>query len=160
VTSRRPTLVLALGNDVAGDDAVGLAAARHLRRAAPPAVDIEETGEAGLALLDWMTGYRHVLILDAVITPDLPVGSVLTYRQDDLRPIEHPSPHYAGLPDVARLARLHNVPYPDDVVAVCMAVRRPERLHEGLSPEAEAALPDLVAAARTVLQDWAGSEPE
>ena len=47
-----PTVVLALGNDILGDDAVGFHAARSLRSEPWEGVDVVETGEAGLALLD------------------------------------------------------------------------------------------------------------
>lgn len=154
---RARTLVLALGNDVAGDDGVGLVTARRLRCLAPADVEIEETGEAGLALLDYMTGYEQALILDAVVSHDVPEGTILPFAMSDLRPIRHLSPHYAGLPDVARIAAQHGIPYPSDVRALGVAIRQPETLREGLSPDIELAVPKLMDAALAVLAEWSSA---
>jgi hydrogenase maturation protease len=52
-------LVLALGNDLLGDDGVGLEAARQIAGQVDGSVDVVETGEAGLALLELMEGYER-----------------------------------------------------------------------------------------------------
>ena len=44
-------VVLGLGNDLLGDDGIGLSVAREVRRRAPPGVEVVESGEAGLALI-------------------------------------------------------------------------------------------------------------
>jgi Ni,Fe-hydrogenase maturation factor len=51
VTGRHPPLlVLGLGNDILGDDAVGLLAARRLRRHLPASIPILESASGGLTL--------------------------------------------------------------------------------------------------------------
>lgn len=57
-------LVLALGNDLLGDDGVGLEAARQIAGQVDGSVDVVETGEAGLALLELMEGYERALLID------------------------------------------------------------------------------------------------
>jgi hydrogenase maturation protease len=84
------TLVLGLGNDILSDDAVGLILARQLatKLAGIDGIEVRETMEMGLALLDFLVGYDAVLILDAIQTgqaapgtlhevdPPLPIGRV------------------------------------------------------------------------------------
>jgi hydrogenase maturation protease len=146
--------VLALGNDVAGDDAVGLHAARSLRCLYPAELTIVESGEAGLALLDIVEGYDRLLILDTVYAEDGSEGNVVTLTMADLRPVSSPSPHYAGLPELARIAEQCGMAFPTDIQIVAAAIRPPEVIREGLSPAAGKALTRVVAVAEDVLRGW------
>ena len=61
-------LVLGLGNDILGDEAVGLLAARRLRALLPESVDVVESGGGGLDLLDVLEGYDRAILLDSILT--------------------------------------------------------------------------------------------
>lgn len=149
-------LVLALGNDLMGDDAVGLLAARRLAAEVGDVADVEETGEAGLALIELMSGYDRVLLLDAVVTGQAAPGEVVEVEVGALRAVEAPSPHYAGLPEVFRLAGRLALPMPAELRILPMEVREPREVREGLTAPVEAGLPRLVAAARGIVRAWAG----
>lgn len=97
-------LVLALGNDLLGDDGVGLEAARQIAGQVDGSVDVVETGEAGLALLELMEGYERALLIDSVVTGRYPPGTVIEFSPEDFRKVVAPSPHYAGLPEVMEMA--------------------------------------------------------
>jgi len=147
-------LVLALGNDLLGDDGVGLAAARLLREDLPPHVDVEETPTGGLDLLDWMEGRERVLLLDAVVSGRHPPGTVLELTRGDFKTGSLPSPHYAGLPDVLALAERLGIPFPRDLRVLAMEVEPPRELGTGLSPVVRAALPGFVDRARRLIRAW------
>ena len=147
------SLVLAMGNDILGDDGVGLLAARRL--AARDGVDIVESSEAGLALLEHIIGYRNLLILDSVKTGKQPPGTVLRYTADDFRTIVAPSPHYAGLPEVLALGARLGVSMPSDIRVLAMEVEDPYTLREELTPTVHSALAAYVAAAEDILGAWA-----
>lgn len=68
--------IIGIGNRTAGDDAVGVFAARHARIAAGPGVDVIEAGMAGLAILDLMEGADQVFLIDAVRSGQ-PEGTIL-----------------------------------------------------------------------------------
>jgi hydrogenase maturation protease len=61
------TLVLGVGNPILTDDAVGFRIA-HLLKEAKPELTVIETTEAGLTLLELVTGYDRVIIIDSVKT--------------------------------------------------------------------------------------------
>ena len=61
------TLVLGVGNPNLTDDAVGFRIA-HLLEEAKPELTVIETTEAGLTLLELVTGYDRVIIIDSVKT--------------------------------------------------------------------------------------------
>ena len=81
----RRILVLALGNDLLGDDGVGLAAARKLKEHFGESVDIVETSEAGLALMEWLSGYEHALVLAAVVTGLQQTGTIVEFLPEDFQ---------------------------------------------------------------------------
>jgi hydrogenase maturation protease len=153
-------LVLGLGNDILGDDAVGLLAARRLRASLPASVDVQESAGAGLDLLDVLEGYGGALILDAIVTGAHPPGTVLEFSAADFREVVAPSPHFAGLPELLQMARQLAIPFPETISVLACEVADPYQIREGLSPPADAALPALVARAERIVASWvSGSAP-
>jgi len=74
----KKVLVLGLGNDILGDDAVGLNIAREIRKrlSASDPMEVRETCEMGLSLLDDIVGFEELVLLDAVQTGRAPPGFV------------------------------------------------------------------------------------
>jgi len=149
------SVVLALGNDILGDDAVGFHAARRLRWEFAVGVDVVESGEAGLALLDHLEGYDRAIVLDAIATGKCPPGTVLVWGPEDFRKQVAPSPHFSGLPEILSLAERVGLHFPKDMRVIAMEVHDPTVFRETLSRQAKAALPAFVAAARKILaEEW------
>lgn len=148
------TLVLALGNDLLGDDGVGLEAARQIAGQVDGSVDVVETGEAGLALLELLEGYERALLIDSVVTGRYPPGTVIEFSPEDFRRVIAPSPHYAGLPEVLEMARRLNLVFPRDIRILAMEVQNPYEFHIGFSPPVQEAFPRLVQRALQILQEW------
>lgn len=97
-------LILGLGNDLLGDDGVGHHVVRWLRGSKlPRSIDLAESSEAGLALLDLIEGYERVVIVDSVHLTGHPVGTIHRLDLDAFPSVPAPSAHYIGLPDVIRL---------------------------------------------------------
>jgi hydrogenase maturation protease len=155
------TLVLGLGNDLLSDDAVGLLAVRQLQQEIPPGGEVEvvETGLAGLALLDHFIGFDRALILDSICSGRHAPGTVTEIAPADLRAIEAPSPHFAGLPELLALARRLELPFPADIRILAIETADPYTLGGGLSPAVEAGLAVLVARAREILAEAGDGRP-
>ncbi len=149
-----PILVLGLGNDILGDDAVGLLAARRLRASPVQGVDVVETGEAGLALLDLLEGYDRALLLDSIVAGDHPPGAILEFTSADFAKIVGPSPHYAGLPEVIRLAHALGIAFPGEIRVLACAVADPYQLRDGLSGPVQAAVAGMVERASRIVEGW------
>jgi hydrogenase maturation protease len=148
-------LVLALGNDLLGDDGIGLIAARRLKADLPPGVDVEETASGGLDLLDLLEGRERALLLDAIVTGRRPPGTVVELTREDFAGGNLPSPHYAGLPDVLALADCLKMPFPRDLRVLAMEVDPPGVIGARLSPSVEEALPGYLDRARRLILGWA-----
>jgi hydrogenase maturation protease len=59
------TIVLGIGNPILRDDSVGLKVARAVKRAAPE-VEVVETAEAGLSLLEWAPDHDRLIVIDSI----------------------------------------------------------------------------------------------
>ena len=151
---KKKIVVLALGNDLLGDDGVGFHAARALRGEFPGGIDVVETGESGLALLDYLEGYDKALILDAVATGRCAPGTILCWNREDFRRLVSPSQHAAGLPHILELAERLELSFPGELRVVCMEVSDPTVFRETLTKEAELALSAMLDKARGVLAAW------
>lgn len=147
------TLIMGLGNDLLGDDAVGILAAAELSKTAGEAVEVRQSRAAGLALLDEFTGYDRVIIIDAIHTGEHPPGTVLDMSIEDLRLIPGTSPHYVGLPEVVTIGGRLELPMPEKVRI--LAVEIPKYLEIGgcLSEPVASALADVIRRVRKQLSD-------
>jgi hydrogenase maturation protease len=147
-------LLLGLGNEIMGDDAVGLLAVRQLREVFQNQFDVIEAQIAGLALLDLMQGYDKVLLLDSIATGKSPPGSIRELSGLEFQENVTYSPHYAGFEDVLQLAKLVGIPMPSEIRILTIEVHDPFVLREGLTPSIGQQLGQFVGRAQSILQDW------
>ena len=82
------TLVLGMGNTILTDDGVGIWIARQLKDRKPD-LDIIETSEAGIALLDFVVGYERLIIVDSIKTGKGRPGELYKLELGSLRPTAH-----------------------------------------------------------------------
>lgn len=153
-TKPSSTLVLALGNDIMGDDAAAIVALRMLKEQFAKDADFNDTMEAGLALMDIMAGYERVLLLDTIVTGRHEPGTVIEFSQDDFRKVVGPSPHYMGLPEIIQLADRMSVSFPPVLCILALEIKRPLDFAETLSPGIEEAVPHYVEKAAEILRHW------
>jgi hydrogenase maturation protease len=153
-------LVLCLGNDILRDDGVAWAVADQLecvlRESRTPSPEsrpfvVKRSALSGFYLLDELTGWNRVLVVDAVKTGRHAPGEVLSFPFDALGTEAGPSPHAAGLPTVIRLGRQSGVPLPSWIHVVAVEVDDMESFVEGLTPAVAAAVPRAVAVIRSLL---------
>jgi hydrogenase maturation protease len=148
------TLLLGLGNDILTDDAVGLHVVRELKRelAGHPAIDFRETTEMGLALLDYFTGYRVVVIVDSIQTGKVAPGFLHELDAAALTRIAGRTPHFVGVSETLGLGKELGLPMPERVRIFAIEVEDPFTLGTTMTPVLQAALPALVARIATAVR--------
>jgi hydrogenase maturation protease len=149
-------LVLALGNDILGDDAAALVAADILRKDFAGQVDFVDTIETGLALLDIMSGYDQVLLLDTIVTGRCRPGTILEFSRQDFGTVLGRSPHFMGLPEVLELADRLSIPLPLQIRIHAIEIDCPEEFSEILSPVIQDAMDEYIRSASRILTSWIG----
>ncbi len=152
--ARAPLLLLGLGNDILTDDAVGLQVARQLAEelASDPRIAILETQEMGLALLDFLTGRREVLLVDAIQTGRAVPGTLYELEAEHLQHLTGRTPHFLGVGETLALGRQLGLPMPERVRIFALEVADVHTLGTQLSPAVAAALPALLARLRAAVR--------
>ncbi len=153
-------LVLGMGNDLYGDDGVGLHAVRRLRdewaargRRRKPWLNVEfaECVISGAALLDVIHGYDALVVIDTIMKADPVTGRVRVLDAGEVRDLPGPSPHYVSVPQVLAMGREIGLEMPRTVKIVAVEAKDLFRLGEGLSKAMAARLQDIIAEAVKVL---------
>lgn len=137
-------LILGLGNELLGDDAVGILAARVLKERLKDQADVVESSLSGMALLDLLVGYDRAIIIDAVKTGQTPPGTIYELSPADLGAVAAPSPHYAGLPELIATAQALTLNFPKDIKIFAIEVEDPHTVGGQLSPAVAQALGRLI----------------
>jgi hydrogenase maturation protease len=139
-------LVIGVGNDFRGDDAVGLAVARRLEQQAMDGIAVIEAPGEAASLIDAWDGTDAVILVDAVHSDYAP-GAIhrlsrraLTQDAD----IFHQSTHTISVPDAIELAAATKR-LPRRLIVIGIEGKR-FQAGVGLSPEVEAALSGAVDA--------------
>lgn len=156
-TQSNPLLILGLGNLLMGDEGLGVHLAQRLalRNDLPQGVDVREGGTAGFQLTEYFTNYPVVILIDATLD-DNPPGTIRLLKPRFSS--EFPkalSTHDIGLKDLLDgLTLLGKMP---EIHLFVMSVNELQPMHIGLSPEVEAALPDLERQVLALAGDFAGN---
>jgi len=149
------TLIIGLGNPILGDDGVGWVVADNISQKLPSpsmgeglgmGVEIERLSLGGLSLMERMSGYERVILIDAMQTGLNPLGNVSVFPLTEL-----PNPfsgHSASTHDTSLLTALDtgrqlgvSLPNNDDITVIAIEAENVYDFSETLSPSVSAAVP-------------------
>lgn len=147
-------LILGLGNEILKDDGIGIFAVRSLKDKVGKNVDLEESSESGLALLDIILPYKRVLIIDSIRKKEEEPGTIYEFDMKDLSVSPSPSPHYLGLPLSLLLARKLSFKIPETIKILAVEIGHPIKIGEGLSPGIKKVIPALIKRAVEIINEW------
>jgi hydrogenase maturation protease len=162
VAPRARMLVLGLGNDILTDDAIGLLVSRRLRieLVNHPGIEVRETPEMGLSLLDHLAGYAQAVIIDSIQTGNAPPGTVHELNAASLAQLTGRTPHFVGLGEALALGRRLGLEMPGEVSLFAVEVSDPFTLGVRLSPQLEEAFPAILERIRRGILGVAMSHSE
>jgi hydrogenase maturation protease len=156
--------VVGLGNPLLGDDGLGWRAAEQIQRQAELtgcSVEVDCLAVGGLSLMERLIGYQHVILIDAISTGRLPVGSIRRLTLEDLPDLSAghlSSAHDTTLPTAFRVGRALGMPLPDDVVIVAVEATITFDFIEELTPSVAAAVPQVTQLVTEMLTGLSGRE--
>lgn len=155
------TLLLGLGNELYGDDGVGIHVVRRLKEEAAEKdstaslfrdVDLEECSLSGLSLLDVIVGYDRLIIVDTIKKGSPEPGKIHLLGENDIRALPGPSPHYVSIPQAIEIGRQIGLRVPTEIRIVAVEAKCIYSLGENLSPRMRARLPVIVRKVKGVLR--------
>lgn len=153
--ARRPTLLLGLGNDILTDDAVGLLAARRVRELTGDRADYVEACVATIDLLLVISGYERVVVVDALVSPDLPPGSRVHAAADDLpQGFGYRSFHTLGFASMVEIGNQLGMDMPAEIEVHGLVVEDPRSFGEQVTPAVASAWPDWAEEIARVEFGW------
>src|SRR5512136_2152171 len=92
------TIILGVGNEILGDDGVGVHVANELKKHIKnPEITIDEGITGGMNLLELILGYDKAIIIDAVKTEDGRNGEVKKIPLNEFSTLHSCNPHDVSL---------------------------------------------------------------
>jgi len=142
-------LVVGLGNPILGDDGVGWVVAEEFQNSGdfPEGVDVIYLALGGISLMEALEGYQKAILIDAIVTHQVPIGTVSSFSLDSM---QNPfsghlfSAHDTSLKDALHIGRELGVQLPEDISVVAIEAERVYDFSEELSPAVLAAVPQAV----------------
>ncbi len=147
--------MLGVGNAIRGDDAVGLLVARHSERqlVGVPDVEVREAEPGALGLVEAMSGFDRVILVDAMETEVRTPGRIHRLALEQVRSGGARLSHDGDLNAAFALGEGVGVTMPSEVVVIAIEIGDDESLAEAPSPTVAAAIaPAAALVAREVLR--------
>jgi hydrogenase maturation protease len=148
------TLVIGLGNELLGDDGIGILAARELAGELAGEAEVLESNLSGIALLDVLAGYQKAIIIDAIQTRQCPPGTIIELAPKDLRAVPSPSPHYTGVPEMIRIARELHLDFPEEIKIMAVEIADSRTIGGKLSAPVAQAMNRLIRRVKGYVRRW------
>ena len=138
------TLILGFGNPILTDDAVGIRIAEELEGEFPD-ITVVATSEAGLSILDEVTGYEKLVIIDSIKTGKGKPGELYKLTLEDLKPrSDFSSSHGLDIATAFKLGEKLGYPMPREVSIYAVEVKDNTTFGEECTPEIERSIPLIV----------------
>jgi len=141
------TLVLGLGNPILSDDSVGFRVVQGLKdKFSRSGLTFMESSASGLGLLDLITGYDKLIIIDAVKTGGGQAGKIYRLNTGNLSSTRHlASPHDINLATALELGKKLGIALPQQIIIFAIEVVDVTNFSEKCTPEVEKAIPLAVS---------------
>jgi len=138
------TLILGIGNLILTDDGVGIKIAQKLKEGNPK-LEVIETSEAGIALLDLMVGYDKLVLIDSIKTEKGEPGDLYKLELGDLKPSkDFASSHGIGIATVFELGQRLGYDMPKYTSIYAVGIRDNTTFGEECTEEVEERIPLIV----------------
>jgi hydrogenase maturation protease len=141
------TIILGVGNQILGDDGVGIHIANKLKnRIQDPNITIDEAITGGMNLLDLILGYDRAIIIDAVKTEEGESGEVKRILLSDFSTMHSCNPHDVSLIEAIEIAKkMGELRIPQEIIIIGVLMKQiPCEFGEVLSEKIAAAVPTAV----------------
>lgn len=137
-TAPGKTLILYVGNPIVVNDQIGLIVGRRLASGVGrrPDVEVLESTGSPLDMLGDMEGFERLIVVDSMHLPDLPLGTVRAFNEDEIRAHARGfHVHGMNLADVLDVGRRMELPVPPQLVLIGVEAGAMDTFGEGLGPE-------------------------
>ena len=111
-----------------------------------PDITFVESSTSGLNLLDLITGYDKLIIIDAIKTEDGEAGKIYRLDAENIGAVRHTaSPHDINLATALELGRKLGTALPQQIIIIAIEVVDVTTFSEKCTPEVERGIPLAVS---------------
>ncbi|MEO0190656.1 MAG: hydrogenase maturation protease [candidate division WOR-3 bacterium] len=126
-------LLLGLGNEYCGNDALGIIIAQKLKEFFAD-YDLKTGAFSGIDFLEAIEGFDEVIVIDNFLKPDLPPGSLIELKIEDFTGLKSFSYlHSMNLADAIELGRQLNIKLPQKIKIFGIVVDKKGEIGEEIS---------------------------
>ena len=144
------TLILGIGNPILTDDGVGIKIAQKLKEE-KAGLEVIETSEAGIILLDLIAGYDKLIIIDSIKTEKEKPGDLYKLELKDLKPSkDFSSSHGIGIATAFELGQRLEYRMPKFVSIYAVNIKDNSTFGEECTEEVEERIPFI---ARQIIEE-------
>ncbi|WP_158855202.1 hydrogenase maturation protease [Halorhabdus sp. CUG00001] len=139
-------LLLGLGNDIKRDDVVGLEVTEALAECFGDDLDVETYTSGRLMLIQELSGYDHVFLVDAIKTDDGTPGDYYEFSPSEVEPGDESgglATHNVGLGTLQTLGEAMGQSMPS-ITIFAIEVENPFEYGEGMTDAVSEAVPTLI----------------
>jgi hydrogenase maturation protease len=144
----RSIRLLGLGNEILGDDALGIRVAREAQARFGNEVEVISSAQSGFYVMDELLGVRRLLVVDSIQTGVAKPGTFYLLDEHAIRPAPAVASHSFGVFEVLAVARRLGLPIPAECVILAVEAADCTTVGGSMDPDVEAAIPVVV--------DWIG----
>lgn len=137
------TLILGIGNPILTDDGIGIRVAQQINKQKKE-VDVAETSEAGLSLLEFVGDYDKLIIVDSIKTGKGKPGELYKFSLEDLSPASgFSSSHGLDMATAFKLGESVGYKMPQYISIYAVEVEDNTTFGEGCTKSLEERIPEL-----------------
>jgi hydrogenase maturation protease len=153
---QKKIILIGLGNPILGDDGIGWKVVEYIQNhcSLPASVETDYLALGGISLMERLIGYDSAILVDAIVTGQYPIGSVLCFEIDELP--DHAAGHLSSthdttLPLALQMGRSLGARLPDRITIVAVESQNVYDFSEDLTPAVNAAVPTAAEAVKNLL---------
>jgi hydrogenase maturation protease len=146
--------LLGLGNEILGDDAFGILAAREVERCFPGRIEVVESSASSFDLLDHVLGASRLIVVDTIVTGRVKPGTISVFTADQIQPAAPGgSPHFLGLFEVIALGETLSLDVPKETIVIAVEAYDCMTVGGEVHPDVQSAIPEVVKLVGRLLEE-------
>lgn len=149
--NQNSTIIIGLGNPILGDDGVGWEVVQNLQNhfGDTASLEFDYYSLGGISLMEKLTGYQKVILIDAFHSGKYPQGKVVSFPLTELPDLSSghlSSAHDTSLRNALNLGRDLgiNLPKDENIIVIAIESKNVYDFSEELSPMVANAVPEAV----------------
>lgn len=158
MSNNKKSLILGIGNDILMDDGIGPRVVRKLEEKYPlPGTEYRTTCLGGMDIVELISGYEWVVLIDAIKTKNGIPGTVYEFATADFKDTLHLTTiHDISFLSAIRLEKQLGLHIPKDIHILAIEIIEDQVFGENFSPPLQERFDQIVEEIHTKIQSLIG----